>query len=92
MKEPNLILTDSHGIYIPQMFCSDADEVWAEDTKVNYADVRICQQGPDHDLYWQSWEMILDNCERTDKDGTVWRLYQDGDLWEVPDGFEWPDC
>lgn len=24
-----------------------------------------------------------------DHHGTTWGLYQDGDLWEVPEGYEW---
>lgn len=89
-QEPNLILLDSWGIYIPQMFCSDIDEQWAEQANVQMQDVRICQQGPDHELYWDAWNNILDNTEVT-RDGVTWRLHQDGDLWEVPDGYEWPD-
>lgn len=89
-QEPNLILLDSWGIYIPQMFCSDIDEQWAADANVHMQDVRICQQGPDHELYWDAWNNILDNTEVT-RDGVTWRLHQDGDLWEVPDGYEWPD-
>jgi hypothetical protein len=71
MHEPNLVLLDTHGVYIPQLYCSDADEQWAKDAGVDYSDVQICQAGPDHEWYW--------------------RLHQEGDLWEVPEGYEWPE-
>ncbi len=41
--EPNLVLLDSHGVYIPQMYCSDADEHWANCVGVDYNDVLTCK-------------------------------------------------
>ena len=87
---PNIILSDSHGVYIPQIFCEDVDEEWAESRGVDYKDVETCQAGPDHEWYWEAWESILNSCNYTDDKGTTWRLIQDGDLFEVPDGYEWP--
>jgi hypothetical protein len=91
MTEPNLIISDRNGIYIPQMFCTDIDETWCIESNVDYKDVQVCQAGPDHEWYWEAWQSILDNCEHTDKDGVTWRLHQDGDLWEYPEGYEWPE-
>lgn len=90
MLEPTLVLSDTCGIYIPQLFCSDIDEHWANYAGVDYADVLVCQEGPDHEWYWEAWQAILDNASIT-SDGVTWRLHQDGDLWEVPDGYEWPE-
>jgi hypothetical protein len=91
MIGPNLILSDTNGIYIPQMFCVDVDEDWAKLANVSMEDVQICQSGPDHEWYWEAWTNILDNARFTDAAGTTWYLHQDGDLWEVPEGFEWPE-
>ena len=91
MQGPNLILTDAHGCYIPKMFCNDIDENDALNCSIDYKDVQVCQNGPNHEWYWESWQSILDSFECPDKHGIVWRLHQDGDLWEVPDGFVWPD-
>ena len=91
MQEPNLVLLDSHGVYIPQIYCEDADEHWANCVGVDYKDVQICQAGPEHEWYWEAWQSILDNASIV-SDGVTWRLHQDGDLWEVPDGYEWPDA
>ena len=90
MYDPNLVLTDAYGVYIPQRYCNDCDENWANCVGVDYADVQICQAGPDHEWYWEAWQSILDNAH-IESDGIAWRLHQDGDLWEVPDGYEWPE-
>ena len=86
---PNIILSDSHGRYIPQIFCEDADEEWAQSVGVDYSDVETCQAGPDHEWYYEAWESILNSCSYTDDKGTTWRLIHDGDLYEVPDGYSW---
>lgn len=72
------------------MYCSDADEHWAKCVGVDFKDVQICQSGPDHEWYWEAWQSILDDAHIV-SDGITWRLHQDGDLWEVPDGYEWPE-
>ena len=36
---------------------------------------------PDDDYYWEAWDWILGHAKYTDKDGSVYRLWQDGDLW-----------
>lgn len=87
---PNIILSDSNGVYIPQIFCEDVDEKWAHSRGIDYKDVETCQAGPDHEWYWEAWESILNSCNYTDNTGITWRLIQDGDLFEVPDGYEWP--
>lgn len=89
--EPRIILSDSHGIYIPQLWCSGLDQDQAEKLGLNWRDVKQCQAGPDAEFYWESWDCILSACEMTDDHGITWRLYQDGDLWEVADGYQWPD-
>ena len=88
--EPNLVLLDTHGVYIPQMYCSDADEHWAKCVGVSYEDVLICQAGPYHEWYWEAWDNIRNDAHIL-SDGVTCRLHQDGDLWEVPDGYEWPE-
>lgn len=91
MQEPTLILLDTHGSYIPKLFCSDIDKDDALDCNINFEDVQVCQAGPYHEWYWEAWQSILDNYECSDEHGIVWRLHQDGDLWVVPGGFVWPD-
>ena len=53
--QPSLVLVDAHGVYIPQLWCSDLDQ------------------------------------EHSEAIGVTWTLHQDGDLWEVPEGFTFED-
>lgn len=85
-----LVLSDSHGIYIPQLYCSHLDAADAEYLKVDFADVKVCQTGPDHEWYWEAWQSILDSAQ-FECDGLVYCLFQSGDLWEVPMNCEIPD-
>ena len=89
--EPNLVLSDSYGIYIPQLWCADVTEADAKRLGLNWGDVKTCQAGPYGEWYWEAWQAILTDCVMTDDEGVTWRLYQDGDLWEVADGYEFPE-
>jgi hypothetical protein len=85
---PVLAISDCHGRYIPQLWCADLDQDQAVAIGANWTDVETCMYGPDHEWYWEAWEAILDDVSMTDENGTKWILYQDGDLWEVPEGFD----
>lgn len=87
-----LLLSDSHGIYIPKLWADELSEEEAEEHGVNWEDVVDCQSGPDNDLYWEAWDSILD-AARWEENGVEWNLHQNGDLWRVradvqlPEGF-----
>lgn len=87
-----LLLSDSHGIYIPKLWCDELSEEEAEEHGVSWQDVLDCQSGPDNELYWEAWNSILDSA-RWEEDGVEWNLHQNGDLWkvradvEIPEGF-----
>lgn len=88
-----LLLSDSHGIYIPQFYCQNLSEEDGEEMGVSRRDVLLCCCGPnDNELYWEAWERIL-NAAEWEEDGETWRLLQNGDLWqvradvEIPEGF-----
>jgi len=88
-----LLLSDSHGRYIPKLWANGiSDEEEAEEHGVSWRDVLICQCGPDSapELYWESWQTILDSAEWMDLDGQEWRLLQNGDLWAVRADVEIP--
>ena len=88
--ESRLALSDRHGIYIPQLYCNQIDEKIAEEMNIEMEDVLICQSGPEHEWYWESWDLITSNAEWIEN-GVKWRLYQNGDLWEVPEGFSFDE-
>jgi hypothetical protein len=90
-EDSRLILSDSRGIYIPRDFCEGMGADDAARIGVSFDDVLICQAGPDHEWYWESWQSILDSANVTDANGNRWQLYQSGDLWEIPADCELPD-
>lgn len=86
------IVDGSAGIYVPQL--------WAKSYKrgswhgFNYVqDVKPLLTGPEHEHYWECWEDIINTAYFVDEKGTVWTLYQDGDLFIVDQGKidEWQD-
>lgn len=85
----SLILSDARGIYIPRDFLTnDYEEVdmeycaaWGltEENMEHWIDAT----NPDSDNYWESWEWVINNAAWREDDGSVFRLYQDGDLWAL---------
>jgi hypothetical protein len=94
--DSQLVLSDSHGVFIPQLYCSSISEEDALLLGVSWEDVKRCQAGPDEEFYWESWATILDAAlivspATLKEEESLWRLHQDGDLWEIRDGVELPD-
>lgn len=81
-EDARLLLSDSYGIYIPQLYCQTLSEEEAEESGISWEDVLLCQSGPDEELYWEAWQQICDAAE-WEEDGEMWRLLQNGDLWQV---------
>ena len=79
-SERTLLLDESRGIYIPRAFVEGFHN-WDGITQENYD---ILCSGPDHIEYWEAWEEVLRDARKTDENGVVWRIEQDGDLWAVP--------
>jgi uncharacterized protein YfiM (DUF2279 family) len=86
-----LLLGDSHGIYIPKFWCDGLSEEEAEDLSISWEDVQICQSGPDSELYWDAWQSIERDALIIEDDGSEWRLYQNGDLWQIRADVEIPE-
>jgi hypothetical protein len=85
-----LLLCDSHGIYIPKLWSWGISEDDCEDLSVKWEDVKVCQSGPDAELYWESWQNICDSAS-WEENGSEWRLLQSGDLWAVKEDVEIPE-
>ena len=63
---------------------------------ISWEDVLLCQSGPYEELYWDSWQSILDSAEITEpatlsEGASLWRLIQNGDLWQVRSDVEIPE-
>ena len=80
MSGIQLLLSDSRGIYIPQNFYQDFlnFKTWGL-LKSDFKALR----NPENESYWDNWELVLNNAKHTDKQGNVWTLWQDGDLWAI---------
>lgn len=91
-----LVLSDSHGVYIPQLYCENLSKSEAKEMSLDWWAVETCQHGPSEEHYWDAWQSILDSAEITEpatlkEDESLWGLYQNGDLWQVRSGVELPD-
>ena len=85
-----LLLSDAHGIYIPQLYCQSVSEDDCEDLSIGWEDVKVCQCGPDEEHYWEAWQSICDAAEY-EEGGEMWRLLQNGDLWAIKADVEIPE-
>ncbi len=74
----NLLIDESSGVYIPKKFYENFNLTqWGINPK-DYSEL----SDPEHENYWEAWRQLLAEA-RYEKDGEVWRLCQDGDLWAV---------
>jgi hypothetical protein len=88
-----LFLDSHHGTYIPQLFI---EQIRPECLSgVSDEDIAILKAGHDHEDYWEAWHSVLDHAIVTNVHGGIphknarFTLYQDGDLWLVPENAEW---
>lgn len=88
MNTIHLLLSDSHGIYIPKKFAEF--ENWEGITQ----EQKEILNNPENEFYWETWEEVLitvyyvveqttpANLSHIIKPGK-WSLYQTGDLFAV---------
>jgi hypothetical protein len=82
-------LNDARGIFIPRDFTSNVARERV--TGVSDEDWAMLEAGPDHVLYWETWDDVLNKAKVTDDNGVQYTLNQDGDLWLIPVGMTWDD-
>ncbi|MDE2101168.1 MAG: hypothetical protein KGL39_28225 [Patescibacteria group bacterium] len=88
--EPMILLSDARGIYIPRDFAEEFGGM-SSTHGLTDEDLKILSD-PDHDLYWETWDDVLNDVTlHDDSTGVTYSLYQDGDLWAIPEGMEWSD-
>lgn len=91
--EPQILLSDGGGIYIPQMFATNLvfgaqPNQWQG---VSAENLDILERGPEGEEYWEAWEEVLDQAFLVSGEGRKYTLGHDGDVWAIPDGMEWSD-
>ncbi len=86
--EPELYADGNRGVYIPQYFAESVNREMV--TGVTDEDWKTLEDGPDpeNEWYWESWNTVTSNAVITHTDGTKCFLWQDGDLWVVPEDYE----
>lgn len=82
-EHAKLIADELHGINIPKYFAQQIDHVKIKGVESDT--LSILESGPDHVEYWEAWDDVLCNGWCKDESGMVWRFYQEGDLWMIPE-------
>ena len=84
-----LYTSDARGVYIPQHFAESIKRDCVEG--VSAEDWAILESGPDHEHYWDAWNDVEQTAIVMDQTGKRFTLYQDGDLWLIPEGFSFEE-
>jgi hypothetical protein len=86
-----LLVMDSHGIYIPKMFVESfgnlCDENGDELTGTLLTDIDICKN-PNNVLYWDAWSNVLENVylykeTHNGMDNELYSLHHHNTLWAI---------
>lgn len=89
-KGSELFYDGNRGIYIPKNFAEDIDRECVEG--VTDEQYEILESGPEHEWYWEAWHEVLDSAVLTKRSTRErYTLYQDDDLWIVPENAVWRD-
>lgn len=81
----SLLIIDAHGIYIPQYFAEQYFPQYVTNKDRFTAEDLQDLTSPENEHYWEAWEEMLDNAELTDDKQRKCSLYQNGDLWAIPE-------
>jgi hypothetical protein len=79
--ETVLLVDGLHGVYVPQQFARKHAAESPRWVGFEEEDLQILLNGPDTEGYWEAWEMVEANARYVDKDGRIWRLWQESDLF-----------
>jgi hypothetical protein len=83
---PVLLLDGNRGIYLPKTFAEEIINGVYKVKNMN-AEIRsyLAELGnPDNEFYWEAWDGLLSECILIDHKGNEYFLYQNDDLWAVP--------
>ena len=96
LPESAILYADSErGVYIPQHFAESIVRETVSGISLESLDLLLIDPNADYqsesmrdkqDSYWDTWAYVLDNARVTcPSTGQVFYLWQDGDLWLVPE-------
>lgn len=89
LPDSAILFADSaRGVYIPQHFAESVNR--ANVTGVSDEDFAILASDPhETEWLWETWDSVLNNARLHDPStGITYCLYQDGDLWLVPEDWQ----
>lgn len=86
--QPELLIDGCRGVHIPWHFAQYTSDYWQG---INNEQLAVLACGPDNEEYWDVWDEVLVGAEHIDAQGNRWKLYQDGDLWAIPNGMVWDE-
>lgn len=86
LENAELLIDGNRGIYIPQLFAKAvlSGEFSLRNKQQLQEELSILKNGPDEEEYWEAWEDVLDTAILV-TGGQQYTLYQEGDLWAVPE-------
>ena len=70
------IVDGGWGVYVPKMV---AEYGWLSEGGINKEDIKILLEGPDHEWYWETWDIVLNNFKT--QDGKVLFVGECGDVF-----------
>jgi hypothetical protein len=93
MNRPDKILwlDDAGRVDMPREFASSFDDRDVRVSGVSGEQWATLEKGPDDPEYWGTWNDVCNRARITDGNDVVYRLWQDGDLWLIPDGMKYSE-
>lgn len=88
VRTADIILSDRRGVYIPQNFAKGfiiGADGWQGISSEDLECVKLGPYSEENEWYWEAWESILNSAYLIDSDGLKWTLFQDGDLYAIPE-------
>lgn len=85
-KELSLLVDSHNGIYSAQMLA----KWYGKYLQIDQTSIDILLAGPDDGNYLDTWSEI-DGIELIDESGEKYFIWQNEDIWAVPDGLEWSE-
>ena len=89
--EPKILVEARRGPFIP----NDFGRYWGrrvDKDSVDWYDINILRVGPQAKSYWDAWNRVLAHAVIVE-DGCRYKLHRDkdGNIWAIPEGWEWSE-
>jgi hypothetical protein len=89
-SEPILLVDGNRGIYMGRDLYNQYRQYFVADENGIPQWVMTDIQDTENEYYPEAWAWIEQNVQ-IELDGQRYTLYQDDDLWAIPEGYSWED-